>query len=68
MIKSFPGELKKKIPSPPQIGTNQTQILNRQDAKHANKVGRPLLRRPEIWAARQRSPTGKCFLTRIDTN
>jgi hypothetical protein len=30
---------------------DETQILNRQDAKHANTVGRSLLRRPDVWAA-----------------
>jgi hypothetical protein len=53
--------MKKKIPSQPQMGTDETQILNRKDVKHMNKVGRSLLRRPDVWAARQRSPTGKFF-------
>jgi hypothetical protein len=47
------------------MDTDETQILNHQDGKPANLVGRSLLRRPDVWAARQRSPTGKCFLTRI---
>jgi hypothetical protein len=48
------------------MGTDETQILNRQNAKHANMAGRSLLRRRDIWAAPQRSPAGKCFLTRLE--